>query len=32
MKGPNAHSISHIFNFVNGARQIITFWNKKARA
>lgn len=32
MKGPNAHSVSHIVNFVNGARQIMTFWNRKCRA
>jgi hypothetical protein len=32
MKGPNAHSVSHIFTFDNGARQIITFWNRKHRA
>ncbi|MGH7175145.1 MAG: hypothetical protein ACREGR_02175 [Minisyncoccia bacterium] len=32
MKGPNAHSVSHIANFVNGARQILTFWNGKFRA
>jgi hypothetical protein len=32
MMGPNAHSVSHIINFVNGARQIVTFWQNKARA
>jgi hypothetical protein len=32
MKGPNAHSVSHIVAFDNGARQIVTFWNRKARA
>jgi hypothetical protein len=32
MKGPNAHSVSHIVAFENGARQIVTFWNRKARA
>lgn len=32
MKGPNAHSVSHIINFINGARQIVTFWAGKARA
>lgn len=32
MKGPNSHSVSHIINFVNGARQIMTFWGGKCRA
>lgn len=32
MKGPNAHSVSHILNYVNGARAIMTFWNGKFRA
>jgi hypothetical protein len=32
MKGPNAHSVSHIVTFENAARQIITFWSGKFRA
>lgn len=32
MKGPNAHSVSHVFSFDNGARQIVTFWDHKFRA
>lgn len=32
MKGPNSQSVSHIFNFENGARQIVTFWDGKHRA
>lgn len=32
MKGPGAHSISHIGTFENGARQILTFWAGKFRA
>jgi hypothetical protein len=32
MKGPNAHSVTHIFTFENGARQLVTFWNRKHRA
>jgi hypothetical protein len=32
MKGPGAHSISHIVTFDNAARQILTFWNGKFRA
>lgn len=32
MRGPNAHSVSHIVNFENGARQIVTFWGGKFRA
>lgn len=32
MKGPTAHSISHVPHFDNGARQILTFWQGKFRA
>jgi hypothetical protein len=32
MKGPNSQSVSQIIAFDNGARQIVTFWNRKARA
>lgn len=32
MKGPNSHSVSHVVVFENAARQIVTFWNGKARA
>jgi hypothetical protein len=32
MKGPNAHSVSHILTFENAARQIITYWQGKFRA
>jgi hypothetical protein len=32
MKGPHAHSVSHIVTFANGARQIATLWNGKFRA
>lgn len=32
MRGPHAHSVSHILTFENGARQIVTFWNGKFRA
>lgn len=32
MKGPNSHSVSHIINFENASRQILTFWNGKFRA
>ena len=32
MKGPNSHSVSHVNTFVNGSRQIVTFWQGKFRA
>lgn len=32
MHGPSAHSISHIVNFENGRRQIITMWAGRWRA
>ena len=32
MKGPHAHSVSHVLTFENAARQILTFWNGKFRA
>ncbi|MCK1668610.1 helix-turn-helix domain-containing protein [Bradyrhizobium sp. 153] len=32
MRGPGAHSISHIGTFENGARQILTMWAGKFRA
>lgn len=32
MKGPGSHSVSHIVNFINATRQIITFWGNKFRA
>jgi hypothetical protein len=32
MKGPNAHSVSHIVTFENAARQILTYWQGKFRA
>lgn len=32
MKGPHAHSVSHVVTFRNSARQIITMWQGKFRA
>jgi hypothetical protein len=32
MKGPHAHSVSHIVTFKNSARQIVTMWQGKFRA
>ena len=32
MKGPSAHSVSHIVTFENGRRQIITMWQNQWRA
>jgi hypothetical protein len=32
MKGPNAHSVSHVPAWINGTRQVITFWAGKFRA
>lgn len=32
MKGPGAHSISHIVTFENGTRQIVTMWEGRWRA
>lgn len=32
MKGPSAHSISHVVCFENGRRQMITMWDGKWRA
>lgn len=32
MKGPNAHSVTHVITFENAARQLVTFWSGKFRA
>lgn len=32
MKGPTAHSVSHVVTFENATRQILTFWDGKFRA
>ena len=31
-KGPHSHSVSHILNYINGKRAIVTMWNGKWRA
>lgn len=32
MRGPSAHSVSHVVTFVNGRRQVITMWEGRWRA
>lgn len=32
MRGPTAHSISHVLTWSNGSRQILTMWGNKFRA
>ena len=32
MDGPNSHSVSHIVNYENGSRAIVTMWSGKWRA
>lgn len=32
MKGPNSHSVSHVVQYLNGARTVVTMWAGKWRA